>query len=81
MRTVRCSIQLPAHALDMQRLDQFSQMLAKHPGACEVRLAIVDDNGGVTLRTLGDRFRVRRETGLFADDQGSFWRQGTAVSV
>ena len=60
-------VQLPAHALDMQRLEQFSQILSNHPGACEVRLAIVDDNGGVTLMTLGDRFRVRRETGLFAD--------------
>ena len=42
-------------------------LLTNHPGYCEVRLAIMDDQGNAKVLTFGDRFRVKRDTSLFAE--------------
>lgn len=60
-------IQVSIHALQRRCMEQLAAALASHPGYCVVKLAIVRGNGDVTLMTFGDRFRVRRESGLFSD--------------
>ena len=59
-------IHLPAPALDRSKMDSLADVLLEHPGCCEVRLAVLDDNGNAKVMTLGDRFRVNRDTSLFA---------------
>lgn len=58
---------LPLHMLQRDRLEQLGTVLANHPGYCEVRLAVFDDQGNARVLTMGDRFRVKRDTSLFAD--------------
>ncbi len=48
-------------------MQQLGQVLANHPGPCEVKLALMDDKGNAKVLTFGDRFRVRRDTSLFAE--------------
>ncbi|WP_129871083.1 DNA polymerase III subunit alpha [Bifidobacterium pseudolongum] len=60
-------VALPLHALQRDRLEQLSSILSNHPGYCEVKLAVFDDNGNARVMTMGDRFRVTRDTSLFAD--------------
>ena len=37
------------------------------PGYCEVHLAVLDEKGNAQVLTFGDRFRVKRDTSLFAE--------------
>lgn len=60
-------VALPLHALQRDRLEQLGSILSNHPGYCEVKLAVFDDNGNARVMTMGDRFRVTRDTSLFAD--------------
>lgn len=60
-------VALPLHALQRDRLEQLGSILSNHPGYCEVKLAVFDDNGNARVLTMGDRFRVTRDTSLFAD--------------
>jgi DNA polymerase-3 subunit alpha len=61
------TLTLPPVALERQRMMQLGQVLANHPGYCEVRLAVLDDKGNARVMTFGDRFRVKRDTSLFAE--------------
>ena len=58
---------LPQVALTRAHVMQLGQILTNHPGYCEVKLAIVDDKGNAQVLTFGDRFRVKRDTSLFAE--------------
>lgn len=60
-------ITLPEVALNREHVMQLGQVLTNHPGYCEVKLAIVDDDGKAEVLTFGDRFRVKRDTSLFAE--------------
>lgn len=60
-------ITLPPVALDQSHVQQLGRILTNHPGYCEVKLALADDDGNVRLLTFGDRFRVKRDTSLFAE--------------
>lgn len=58
---------LPVTALDPGRARQLGQIVAAHPGPCEVHLAVLDSAGNAKVLTFGDRFRVKRDTSLFAE--------------
>ena len=60
-------ITLPQVALSRSNMLQLGNVLQSHPGYCEVHLAIVDDRGNAQVLTFGDRFRVKRDTSLFAE--------------
>ncbi|WP_125967847.1 DNA polymerase III subunit alpha [Bifidobacterium samirii] len=60
-------ITLPQVALERGNMQRLAQSLQAHPGYCEVHLAIVDDAGNAQVLTFGDRFRVQRDTALFAE--------------
>lgn len=60
-------ITLPHIALDQSHMGQLGQVLANHPGICEVKLAVLDGKGNAKVLTFGDRFRVKRDTSLFAE--------------
>ena len=60
-------ITLPQAALDRQHVMQLGHVLTNHPGYCEVKLAIMDAKGNAEVMTFGDRFRVKRDTSLFAE--------------
>jgi DNA polymerase-3 subunit alpha len=60
-------ITLPTVALDRSRIGQLGQVLHDHPGYCEVKLAVLDERGNARVLTFGDRFRVKRDTSLFAE--------------
>ena len=60
-------ITLPPAALERGRMEQLGQVLHNHPGYCEVRLAVLDERGNAKVLTFGDRFRVKRDTSLFAE--------------
>ncbi|WP_236839561.1 OB-fold nucleic acid binding domain-containing protein, partial [Bifidobacterium breve] len=61
------TITLPHAALDRQHMMQLGQVLTNHPGYCEVHLAVMDEKGNAQVLTFGDRFRVKRDTSLFAE--------------
>ena len=61
------TVVIPRKVLDKGRVAQLSNILSRHPGCCEVRLALVDDTGKAQVLTFGDRFRVKRDTSLFAE--------------
>ena len=54
---------------------QLGQVLANHPGYCEVHLAVLDEKGNAQVLTFGDRFRVKRDTSLFAEIKIPVWPQ------
>ena len=60
-------ITLPQVALNRDHVMRLGRILNDHPGYCEVRLAIMDDQGNAKVLTFGDRFRVKRDTSLFAE--------------
>ena len=60
-------IMLPEAAIDHAHVERLAGILHQHPGYCEVKLAVVDAKGGVTMLTLGDGFRVKRDTSLFGE--------------
>lgn len=57
----------PATGLDQARVQSLTHVLHAYPGNCEVRLALVHDSGKVMVMTLGDNFRIARESALFAE--------------
>ena len=61
------TIVLPPIALDQSHVRRLGQILTSHPGPCEVKLALMDDKGNAKVLTFGDRFRVKRDTSLFAE--------------
>lgn len=60
-------ITLPLIALSRDRIMQLGRVISSHPGYCEVRLAVLDQKGNAKVMTFGDRFRVKRDTSLFAE--------------
>ena len=60
------TIHLPLPALERSRMGRLADVLQQHPGYCEVKIAVIDDAGNAKVMTLGDRFRVKRDTSLFA---------------
>ena len=60
-------ITLPEAALDRERVTNLARTLTNHPGCCEVKLAVMDERGRAEVLTFGDRFRVRRDTSLYAE--------------
>ena len=60
-------ITLPQAALGRGNMQRLAQSLQAHPGYGEVHLAVVDDAGNAQVLTFGDRFRVQRDTALFAE--------------
>lgn len=58
---------LPQTALNRSHVMKLGQVLVQHPGICEVKLAVIDGNGNAQVLTFGDRFRIKRETSLFAE--------------
>ena len=61
------NIVLPHMSINKPKLDKLSSILCEHPGCCEVNLAIVDDQGNSKVFVFGDKFRVKRDTSLFAE--------------
>lgn len=61
------TIMLPTIALDRPRIEQLRDIIARHPGCCEVHLAIVQRDGSTMMLTFGDNFRVKRDMSLFAE--------------
>ncbi|WP_375169322.1 DNA polymerase III subunit alpha [Gardnerella vaginalis] len=61
------TIVVPRKALDKGHVEELSNILSRHPGCCQVRLALLDDSGRAQVLTFGDRFRVKRDTSLFAE--------------
>lgn len=61
------NIVLPHMSINKSKLDKLSSILCEHPGCCEVNLAIVDDQGNSKVFVFGDKFRVKRDTSLFAE--------------
>ena len=61
------TIVLPPIALDQSHVRRLGEILTSHPGPCEVKLALMDDKGNAKVLTFGDRFRVKRDTSLFAE--------------
>lgn len=61
------TIMLPVAAMEKHRLQQLTHILGTYPGYCEVRIAVMDSNGNAQVFTLGDKFRVERDTSLFAE--------------
>ena len=53
-------------------MQQLAQIITRHPGFCEVRLAVLDAKGNAQVMTFGDRFRVKRDTSLFAEIKSLF---------
>lgn len=60
-------IALSQAALDQRNMMRLGQVLTNHPGYCEVKLALMDEKGNAQVMTFGDRFRVKRDTSLFAE--------------
>lgn len=60
-------ITLPQVALDREHVMQLGHVLMNHPGYCPVKLAIMGEKGDAQVLTFGDRFRVKRDTSLFAE--------------
>lgn len=60
-------ITLPLIALSRDHMMQLGRIISGHPGYCEVRLAVLDQKGNAKVMTFGDRFRVKRDTSLFAE--------------
>lgn len=60
-------ITLPLVALEKSHISQLADVIGNHPGYCEVRIAVLDQSGAAQVLTLGDRFRVKRDTSLFAE--------------
>ena len=60
-------ITLPQVALDREHVMQLGHVLMNHPGYCPVKLAIIGEKGDAQVLTFGDRFRVKRDTSLFAE--------------
>lgn len=58
---------LPQAAMNRANMNRLAQVLHDHPGYCEVHLVMLDDDGNATVFTLGDRFRVHRNTSLLVD--------------
>ena len=46
-------VALPLHALQRDRLEQLGSILSNHPGYCEVKLAVFDDNGNARVGRRG----------------------------
>ncbi len=65
-------ITLPPIALEQSNMSQLASILNQHPGYCEVKLIIPHDKGASTVLTFGDRFRVQRDTSLFAELKAAF---------
>ena len=65
-------ITLPLVALGRGNMQQLAQIITRHPGFCEVRLAVLDAKGNARVMTFGDRFRVKRDTSLFAEIKSLF---------
>ncbi len=65
-------ITLPLVALGRGNMQQLAQIITRHPGFCEVRLAVLDAKGNAQVMTFGDRFRVKRDTSLFAEIKSLF---------
>ena len=65
--TLPLVITLPLIALSRDRMMQLGRVISGHPGYCEVRLAVLDQKGNAKVMTFGDRFRVKRDTSLFAE--------------
>ena len=61
------TIVLPRVALERSRVEELRNILNRHPGCCEVHLALLDDSGKAQVLTLGDNFRIKRDTSLFAE--------------
>jgi DNA polymerase-3 subunit alpha len=59
-------VTLPNKALERSRVEAFESTLRNFPGVCTVELRIIDSDGNVTELDLGDKFRVNRDTSLFA---------------
>ncbi|MGO5318264.1 DNA polymerase III subunit alpha [Bifidobacterium boum] len=60
-------ITLPQVVLDREHVMQLGHVLMNHPGYCPVKLAIMGEKGDAQVLTFGDRFRVKRDTSLFAE--------------
>ncbi|TPF91611.1 DNA polymerase III subunit alpha, partial [Bifidobacterium sp. UTCIF-38] len=60
-------ILLPNSLLTRDNMTRLRQVLVDHPGLSEVELALLDAAGNAEVLTFGDRFRVRKETSLFAE--------------
>lgn len=60
-------IAIAERALDRHHVERLGRVLTAYPGYCEVKLAVLDEAGNAKVLTLGDRFRVRRDTSLFGE--------------
>ena len=61
------TIVLPLQALEKSRIKELENIVTRHPGCCEVNLALIDSKGCAKVLSFGDRFRVKRDTSLFAE--------------
>ncbi len=66
------TITLPRQALDRGHMERLARILKSHPGYCQVRLAVTDDQGNVRLLTFGDGFRTRHDTSMMAEIKSVF---------
>ncbi|WP_018142701.1 DNA polymerase III subunit alpha [Alloscardovia criceti] len=60
-------VKLPETALQSAKLRELSSILKAHPGYSEVQLAIIHPDKSCTVVTLGDGYRVKKDSSLFAD--------------
>ena len=63
---------LPRMAVDRTRMGRLRDVLHSHPGYCEVRMVVGDGHGNATVFVMGDAFRVKRDTSLFAEIKALF---------
>ncbi|PZO99022.1 MAG: DNA polymerase III subunit alpha, partial [Gardnerella vaginalis] len=61
------TIVLPLQALEKSRIKELENIVTRHPGCCEMNLALIDSRGCAKVLSFGDRFRVKRDTSLFAE--------------
>ena len=62
-------ITLPLVALGRGNMQQLAQIITRHPGFCEVRLAVLDAKGNARVMTFGDRFRVNATPAVRRDQE------------
>ncbi|MBT1171234.1 DNA polymerase III subunit alpha [Bifidobacterium sp. SO4] len=66
------TIVIPAEAATRERMERLGRILARYPGVSETRLALIGHDGDARVLTFGDRYRVGRDTGLYAELKAVF---------
>lgn len=60
-------ITVPKLALDKARMERLAQIIKDHPGYSQVKLAVSDEKGNVTMFTFGDSYRTSHDSSMLAE--------------